>query len=674
MLSPAASTFSPLFLSYHLYPQSRLPPNAFSCFSTLHSLTLYRSRSCRAAIDIQALPILPHKSRFHLHQPNHTPFSLCHALRTIAVMPSPSFSQNLNRNHRLSPSPTPSQPILLVPSDDEEVPPSRLRGSSTRRSNSRWSGVLRFFQFPRRHRTNSSGPSRANPFHSTSPSHVSSPVSIRPSFSSSHRHNSSAAPSLRMIEMRRARRIRDRILASNSGAISSSSAVGGERNRRTMSDGALRQAAINSPASSSTSVTSSSQRLDSPSPLSRSALNSSRTIFTPTSAAARFRRPPNANGDGASTTSIVGITSAASGMSDSDDSNAHEDVLHRLHSGGSGPGSGAASVASEGRETRTSTLVSSALADLDAMQEHDLFAVVNRIFEDYPVPPSDAFQSSAVYLSRHPAHTPHRLAMRVRNTYYTSDRQHRRGYNGSLEGTLRIGMNGTHHHNHHHHPEAHGTMLHSHSGIHGALRGVFGVDDRDIRVHTFQPAHLQGGGHGAPDGVASDAQIEALPTFVMEKDETRSVKEIFESMWCEEENQKQEKQEKDEENMKEKHTRTTREQTDKRIGSEIEEKIDSNVDGKTEDDGALETDYTECAICLCDFEPGDEITALPCGHFFHLTGCVREWLSKHSCTCPTCRGSICDTSSGLGSAPRIPRRSRHLQSVPSPVTTLDDAA
>ncbi|KAI0562573.1 hypothetical protein FGB62_58g127 [Gracilaria domingensis] len=105
---------------------------------------------------------------------------------------------------------------------------------------------------------------------------------------------------------------------------------------------------------------------------------------------------------------------------------------------------------------------------------------------------------------------------------------------------------------------------------------------------------------------ASDDQIEALPTIILEKGETRSVKEIFDNL-----------------------------------------RDDAATSEHTSDEcGGLMTSYTECAICLCEFEAGDEITALPCGHFFHLTGCVREWLRNHARTCPTCRADICAPSCG----------------------------
>lgn len=44
----------------------------------------------------------------------------------------------------------------------------------------------------------------------------------------------------------------------------------------------------------------------------------------------------------------------------------------------------------------------------------------------------------------------------------------------------------------------------------------------------------------------------------------------------------------------------------------------------------------ECAICLGDFEKGEEIRVLPqCGHAFHVS-CIDTWLASHS-SCPSCR-------------------------------------
>ncbi|KAL6907716.1 hypothetical protein ACP4OV_002755 [Aristida adscensionis] len=44
----------------------------------------------------------------------------------------------------------------------------------------------------------------------------------------------------------------------------------------------------------------------------------------------------------------------------------------------------------------------------------------------------------------------------------------------------------------------------------------------------------------------------------------------------------------------------------------------------------------ECAICLSEFAPREEIRVLPqCGHGFHVA-CVDTWLGAHS-SCPSCR-------------------------------------
>lgn len=46
----------------------------------------------------------------------------------------------------------------------------------------------------------------------------------------------------------------------------------------------------------------------------------------------------------------------------------------------------------------------------------------------------------------------------------------------------------------------------------------------------------------------------------------------------------------------------------------------------------------KCAICLVDYEEGDEVKRLPCTHMFH-SECVGRWL-KVNRTCPCCKESI----------------------------------
>ncbi|KAE8781983.1 hypothetical protein D1007_44730 [Hordeum vulgare] len=52
-----------------------------------------------------------------------------------------------------------------------------------------------------------------------------------------------------------------------------------------------------------------------------------------------------------------------------------------------------------------------------------------------------------------------------------------------------------------------------------------------------------------------------------------------------------------------------------------------------------EGERPECAICLAEFAPGDEVRVLPtCGHGFHAA-CVDVWLLSNS-TCPSCRRAL----------------------------------
>ena len=52
------------------------------------------------------------------------------------------------------------------------------------------------------------------------------------------------------------------------------------------------------------------------------------------------------------------------------------------------------------------------------------------------------------------------------------------------------------------------------------------------------------------------------------------------------------------------------------------------------------TQHKECAICMCEFGPDDNVSPLPCNmnHYFH-TECLEHWI-KENPTCPMCRAPI----------------------------------
>jgi hypothetical protein len=50
----------------------------------------------------------------------------------------------------------------------------------------------------------------------------------------------------------------------------------------------------------------------------------------------------------------------------------------------------------------------------------------------------------------------------------------------------------------------------------------------------------------------------------------------------------------------------------------------------------LAADDLECAICLCEYTQEDELSCLPCQHYYH-TECLRL---HHQDTCPVCRQPI----------------------------------
>lgn len=74
----------------------------------------------------------------------------------------------------------------------------------------------------------------------------------------------------------------------------------------------------------------------------------------------------------------------------------------------------------------------------------------------------------------------------------------------------------------------------------------------------------------------------------------------------------------------------------------------------------------ECSICMDNVDLGDEVTTLPCNHWFH-GDCVTAWLKEHD-TCPHCRKPI--SSPGQlpqASSSRRRRPSRAMSSASNPI-------
>jgi len=80
-----------------------------------------------------------------------------------------------------------------------------------------------------------------------------------------------------------------------------------------------------------------------------------------------------------------------------------------------------------------------------------------------------------------------------------------------------------------------------------------------------------------------------------------------------------------------------------------------NLPRKKVDEEMLGAEHkAECSICMDEVNIGEEVTVLPCKHWFHH-GCIAAWLSEHD-TCPHCRKGITkhdeggNTSSGGNAA------------------------
>lgn len=66
-------------------------------------------------------------------------------------------------------------------------------------------------------------------------------------------------------------------------------------------------------------------------------------------------------------------------------------------------------------------------------------------------------------------------------------------------------------------------------------------------------------------------------------------------------------------------------------------------------------DPFDCAVCLCEFAPDDQLRLLPkCSHAFHLP-CIDTWLKSHS-SCPLCRCNIAFVTVGAVSPEPEPER------------------
>ncbi|RDW90360.1 putative RING finger domain protein [Aspergillus mulundensis] len=70
---------------------------------------------------------------------------------------------------------------------------------------------------------------------------------------------------------------------------------------------------------------------------------------------------------------------------------------------------------------------------------------------------------------------------------------------------------------------------------------------------------------------------------------------------------------------------------------------------KIADAGLLGGEGTECSICMDAVKVGDEVTVLPCTHWFHPQ-CIEMWLNQHN-SCPHCRRGVEPTTAPGANAP-----------------------
>jgi hypothetical protein len=76
----------------------------------------------------------------------------------------------------------------------------------------------------------------------------------------------------------------------------------------------------------------------------------------------------------------------------------------------------------------------------------------------------------------------------------------------------------------------------------------------------------------------------------------------------------------------------------RRVKFTAAEGVESSVSSLRGPDADGHTHTQSCAVCIGEYEDGDELAELVCGHLYHVE-CVREWLTKHK-ECPLCRHDI----------------------------------
>ena len=75
--------------------------------------------------------------------------------------------------------------------------------------------------------------------------------------------------------------------------------------------------------------------------------------------------------------------------------------------------------------------------------------------------------------------------------------------------------------------------------------------------------------------------------------------------------------------------------------------VETEQEGDIEQNRCLqpaEGSLDACTICLDEYEVGDKVRCLPCGHAFHAN-CIARWLIERHATCPLCNHSMVEEES-----------------------------